>query len=194
MKFFEPLYDRVLGWSRHRHAPRYLGALSFAESSFFPVPPDVMLAPMAAARPQRSVHFATITTVFSVLGGLFGYAVGFLLLESAMPLIEHAGWSDDFARAQEWFTRWGVWVVLVAGFSPIPYKVFTIGAGALMMPLLPFILASLVGRGGRFFAVAYAMAWMGPRADRHLRPYMERLGWASVALLVVLIALVAFLD
>ena len=194
MKIFEPLYDRVMSWSRHRHAPRYLATLSFAESSFFPVPPDVMLAPMAAARPRSSLRFAAITTVFSVLGGLFGYALGWLAFEAISPWLIDSGYGEQMGQAQEWFAQWGIWVVLVAGFSPIPYKLFTITAGALVMPLLPFILASLLGRGARFFAVALVMAWLGPQADRHLRPYMERIGWATVVLLLTAIVFFTISD
>lgn len=183
-----------MGWSRHRHATRYLAALSFAESSFFPVPPDVMLAPMAAARPREGMRLAALTTVFSVLGGLLGYLLGVLAFELVAPWIVRAGYGDSLELAKEWFAVWGVWVVLIAGFSPIPYKLFTLTAGALAMPLLPFVLASVVGRGSRFFAVGLLMAWLGPQADRHLRPYMERLGWLTVAILVLAILIFAWLD
>ncbi|MCG5500312.1 YqaA family protein [Ectothiorhodospira lacustris] len=189
MKLFGPLYDRVMGWSRHRHAPRYLAALSFAESSFFPVPPDVMLAPMVAAQPQRGVYLAFITTLFSVLGGLLGYLLGYLAFGMLEPLILNAGYGEELALAQEWFTLWGVWVVLVAGFSPIPYKLFTITAGALSMALLPFVIASFLGRGARFFAVALLIGWLGPRVEPKLRPYIEWLGWLTVVCLLLAVAL-----
>ncbi|ACL72519.1 SNARE associated Golgi protein [Thioalkalivibrio sulfidiphilus HL-EbGr7] len=188
MKLFGPLYDRVMVWSRHRHAPRYLAALSFAESSFFPVPPDVMLAPMAAARPECSARFAFITTVFSVLGGVLGYLIGWLAFGMVEPWVVSAGYGDRLELAREWFDVWGVWVVLIAGFSPIPYKLFTITAGALSMALLPFIIASFIGRGARFFAVALLIGWLGPRMEDKLRPYMEWLGWFTVLLLLVAVA------
>ncbi|TVP87687.1 MAG: DedA family protein [Thioalkalivibrio sp.] len=194
MRVFEPLYDRVMEWSRHRYASRYLAGLSFAESSFFPVPPDVMLAPMAAARPREALRLAGLTTLFSVLGGVLGYAIGVLAFELVEPWIIEAGHRENLELAKDWFAVWGVWVVLIAGFSPIPYKLFTVTAGALAMPLLPFVIASALGRGARFFAVALLMAWAGPQADRHLRPYMERLGWASVFLLIAVIALYTFVD
>lgn len=194
MRIFEPLYDRVMGWSCHRHATRYLAGLSFAESSFFPVPPDVMLAPMAAARPREALRLAWITTVFSVLGGVLGYLIGVLAFELVAPWITDMGHGENLDLAKEWFAVWGVWVVLIAGFSPVPYKLFTVTAGALAMPLLPFVIASLFGRGARFFAVALLMAWLGPHADRHLRPYMERLGWLSVLMLVAAIAILTFMD
>lgn len=192
MRIFEPLYDRVMDWSRHRHATRYLAALSFAESSFFPVPPDVMLAPMAAARPREGLRLAAVTTLFSVLGGILGYVIGLLAFELIGPWLVEVGQGEKLELAQQWFATWGVWVVLIAGFSPIPYKLFTVTAGALAMPLLPFVIASIVGRGARFFAVGLFMAWLGPQADRHLRPYMERVGWFSVVLLVAIILFVTF--
>jgi membrane protein YqaA with SNARE-associated domain len=194
LKVFEPLYDRVMEWSRHRHAARYLAGLSFAESSFFPVPPDVMLAPMAAARPREALRLAALTTLFSVLGGILGYLIGALAYELVAPWIVEMGHGENLDMAKEWFAVWGVWVVLVAGFSPIPYKLFTVTAGALAMPLLPFVIASVLGRGARFFAVGLLMAWLGPQADRHLRPYMERLGWLSVLLLAAAIIIYTLVD
>ncbi len=194
MRIFEPLYDRVMEWSRHRHATRYLAGLSFAESSFFPVPPDVMLAPMAAARPREALRLAALTTLFSVLGGVLGYVIGALAFELVSPWISDMGHGDNLELAKEWFAVWGVWVVLIAGFSPIPYKLFTVTAGALAMPLLPFVIASALGRGARFFAVGLLMAWLGPHADRHLRPYMERLGWLSVFLLAAAIIIFTLMD
>jgi membrane protein YqaA with SNARE-associated domain len=194
LKVFEPLYDRVMEWSRHRHAASYLAGLSFAESSFFPVPPDVMLAPMAAARPREALRLAALTTLFSVLGGVFGYVIGALAFELVSPWIVDMGHGESLEMAKEWFAVWGVWVVLIAGFSPIPYKLFTVTAGALAMPLLPFVIASVLGRGARFFAVGLLMAWLGPHADRHLRPYMERLGWASVVILAAAIIIYTLVD
>ncbi|HHQ14979.1 MAG TPA: DedA family protein [Chromatiales bacterium] len=184
MKLFSRLYDRVMSWSAHRHAPYYLGALSFAESSFFPVPPDVMLAPMVLARPDKAVRFASLTTLMSVIGGLAGFAIGMLAIDLVMPLLDRFGYMDAFSRAQQWFADWGFWAILLAGFSPIPYKVFTIAAGALSMPLLPFTAASLIGRGSRFFIVAGLVAWGGPRIEARLKQYVDVIGWLLVALLV----------
>ncbi len=191
MAVFTALYDRVLRWSAHRRAPWLLGVLSAAESSFFPIPPDVMLAPMSVSQPTRAMRFALITTLASVIGGMIGYAIGMLGLEMVEPLIQQAGYQPAYAHAQQWFVEWGFWVVLVAGFSPIPYKVFTIAAGAMAVAWLPFLLASLLGRGARFYLVAGLMAWGGPRAEPWLRRYMERIGWLSVGLLVVLIGVLS---
>lgn len=180
---FGRLYDMTLRWAAHRRAPWFLGALSFAESSFFPIPPDVMLAPMVLARPRRAWVLALLTTIASVAGGVFGYAIGYFALELVLPLLERLNYMDKYQIAATWFEQWGFWVVLVAGFSPIPYKVFTIAAGAAVLNPVVFVLASLVGRGGRFFLVAGVLAWGGPRIEPWLRTYIERIGWATVALL-----------
>jgi membrane protein YqaA with SNARE-associated domain len=174
------MYDRVLGWSRHRHAPRYLGALSFAESSFFPIPPDVMLAPMSLARPERAWYYAMLTTVASVLGGMLGYLIGVFAFEAVEPLIRESGYWDAYQRAGEWFDTWGFWAVFLAGFSPIPYKIFTISAGVIGMSFLPFVLASAIGRGTRFYLVAGLMRWGGPQMERTLRQYIDHLGWILI--------------
>jgi len=185
MKLFSRLYDWTLNLSRHRQAPWWLGVLSFAESSFFPIPPDVMLAPMALARRSRAFWFALITTVASVLGGVAGYFIGAWFFEPlAQPLIDfyHAG--EKFEAMKVWFQDKGIWVVLLAGFTPIPYKIFTIAAGALSMAFAPFVLASIVGRGARFFLVAALVYFGGPKFEQGLRRYIDIIGWAVVALVV----------
>lgn len=185
MRIFSPLYDRVLRWAAHRHAPRYLGALSFAESSFFPVPPDVMLAPMTLARPDRAWSYALLTTVTSVAGGLLGFAIGYFALEAVEGLLHQWGYWDGYLRAREWFDEWGFWAVFLAGFSPIPYKLFTISAGALAMNLPMFVLASAVGRGARFYLVAGLIRFGGAPMERHLRRHVDLLGWLTVAACLV---------
>ena len=189
MKIFSPLYDRAMVWAKHRHAPWYLSGLSFAESSFFPIPPDVMLAPMSLANPARAWWFAGITTVASVIGGLFGYLIGLFAFELVEPLIRSAGYWPKYLEAKEWFDQWGFWAVFLAGFSPIPYKIFTISAGVISMSLVPFMLASLIGRGSRFFLVSALMAWGGERMEATLRRYIDRIGWILV-LVVVLVFLI----
>ena len=191
---FQKLYDKTLLWSKHRHAPKYLCALSFAESSFFPVPPDVMLAPMALAQPTKAFHFALLTTIFSVLGGVFGYEIGYFLFDRIEPWLKTTHYWESYLTAQNWFEQWGFWAVFVAGFSPIPYKVFTIAAGAMNMLLLPFVLASIIGRGGRFFLVAMLLAAGGARLEANLRKYMDRLGWATVALVVIGVSIYKFMN
>ena len=189
MAIFTRLYDVSLHWANHRHASWYLGGLSFAESSFFPVPPDVMLAPMCIAENKKAWRFALIATIMSTLGGLFGYLIGAWGFNVVEPVLHNWGYWEKFELAQSWFNEWGVWVVFIAGFSPIPYKVFTIAAGVAGMALLPFILASLIGRGARFFIVAGVIRWGGKKMENILRKYIEYLGWLLVVLLVVLVIL-----
>lgn len=186
MTLFSALYERVMRWSAHRHAPRYLAGLSFAESSFFPVPPDVMLAPMALACPQRAWFFAGLTTVASAVGGVFGYLIGRFAFEFLEPLLHQYGYWDGFVQAREWFAHWGFWAVFLAGFTPIPYKVFTIAAGVVAMPFVPFLIASVVGRGARFFLVAGLMVWGGTRMEHLVRTYIDRIGWLMIIAIVVL--------
>lgn len=174
-------------WARHRHAPRYLACLSFAESSFFPIPPDVMLAPMSLANPSRAWWLAGLTTVASVLGGLLGYLIGLFAFDLVEPLLHSRGYYPKYEQAKAWFDEWGFWAVFLAGFSPIPYKVFTITAGVISMAVVPFIAASVIGRGARFFLVATLMAWGGERMESVLHKYVDRIGWLTVVLAVVVV-------
>lgn len=178
MRLFAPIYERCLGWAQHHRAPAFLAAMSAAESVIFPVPPDVMLAPMTLAQPQRWLRFASICTIASLLGGLLGYMLGAYLLDALWPWIERMGWSATFVQVQALFAQYGIWIVFVAGFTPIPYKVFTIASGATGIGLVPFTIGSLVGRGMRFFLVAGLIAWGGARLEQGLRRYIEWLGWA----------------
>jgi len=190
MRVFSVMYDRVMSWSRHRHAAWYLGGLSFAESSFFPIPPDVMLAPMSLAQPSKAWRFALLTTLASAAGGLLGYFIGVFAFELIEPLVGVGGrYHEAFLRGEQWFERWGVWAVFLAGFSPIPYKIFTITAGVMSMALIPFFVASLIGRGARFFLVAALMAWGGEPMERRLRQYVDTIGWVMVALIGLVILL-----
>jgi membrane protein YqaA with SNARE-associated domain len=185
MRLFGPLYERVLQWSRHRHAERYLAGLSFAESSFFPIPPDVMLAPMCLAERKRAWRYATVTTVASVLGGVAGYAIGYFLFELIEPWLRTTHYWESYLEARAWFDKWGVLAVFVAGFSPIPYKIFTIAAGAAVLTFPWFVVASFLGRGGRFYLVAGFIVAGGERMADLLPRYVERIGWAVVAVAVV---------
>ena len=187
MKLFGTCYELCLKWAQHRHAEKYLAGLSCSESMFFPIPPDVMLAPMALSQPQKAWRFALITTVASVIGGVLGYLLGYFAFESFIqPVVAEMGYQDKLTQATLWFKEYGVWVVFLAGFSPIPYKVFTISAGFLNMALIPFIIASTIGRGMRFFLVAALMKYGGPMMEAKLKKYIEIIGWSTVALAVAL--------
>ena len=184
MRLFGHLYERVIGWARHPHAERYLGGLSFAESSFFPIPPDVMLAPMCLANRQHAWRFAAITTVTSLLGGIAGYALGYFLFEAVEPWLREMGYWPAYLKGKEWFDTWGIWAVFVAGFSPIPYKIFTISAGVAALSFPGFVIASLIGRGARFFLVAGLIVAGGQRMEQMIPRYVERIGWGVVVIVV----------
>ncbi len=186
MGLFSGLYQRVMTWSRHRLAAYWLALVSFTESSFFIIPPDVMLAPMTLAKPNKAWFYAGLTTVMSVLGGLLGYVIGLYAFQAITPWLINFGYMDSYYLAQSWFERWGFWAIFMAGFTPIPYKVFTIAAGAASMALLPFVLGSFVGRGLRFYLVAGLMRFGGTRLEKQLSVWVDRIGWALVGLLIAI--------
>lgn len=188
MTIFGPLYQRVMRWSRHPHAERYLGAMSFAESSFFPVPVDVMLAPMCLAQPEKSWRYALNATIFSVLGGVAGYVIGYLMFEAIEPWLRDSNYWESYLLSRAWFDDYGVLAVFIAGFSPIPYKVFTIAAGVASLSLPGFVAASIVGRGARFFLVAAFVKYAGVRLEATLVRYIERIGWGVLIVAVIIVA------
>jgi membrane protein YqaA with SNARE-associated domain len=188
VNLFAKTYDGVMRISRHSSAAYYLSILSFLESFILPFPPpDVMLAPMSMAAPKRALRYAALTLLFSVLGGLVGYLIGAFLFDLAQPYLERWGYQGAFDTATEWFRQWGFWAVLVAGFSPVPFKIFTIAAGVLHLALLPFVLAAIVGRGARFFLVAWCLARFGPAIEPKLMRHIETIGWVTVGLLIAAI-------
>ena len=179
------LYEWMMEKAAHAHAERWLFLFSFIESSFFPIPPHPLLGLMCLARPDRAIRYGAICTLASVLGGLFGYAIGYFAIDAVLPWLQESRYWPSYQTAVEWFGHWGFWAMFIAGFSPIPYKMFTIAAGAMSMALLPFTIASLVGRGACFFLVAGLMAWGGARMEEVLHRYIDRLGWGAVALLAL---------
>lgn len=179
---FRKLYDWVMGLARSRHAPVSLAAISFAESSFFPIPPDVMLAPMVLARRDRAFLFAGLCTLASVLGGLFGYAIGHFLEPVGIRLLEIIGHPEGKAEFDAMFDRFGVLFVIVAGFTPIPYKLITIASGMAHLDLFTFVWASALSRGARFFAVAGMLKYLGPAM---LQEFERRLNLYTVLLLIL---------
>jgi len=192
VKIFSALYTKVLGWAAHPMAERYLGGLSLAESSFFPIPPDVMLLPMTMARPEKSWRYALITTLSSVAGGILGYLIGkylFVFVGDSIIAFYHA--QDKFSQVKSLFDQYGIWIVFIAGFTPIPYKIFTITAGVLSMAFMPFVLASIIGRGGRFFLVAALGKWFGPRYGEQLHKVIDIIGWITLVIITILLILYA---
>lgn len=178
------LYDWVMAVAGKRHAIWGLAAVSFAESSFFPIPPDVMLIPMVLANRRRAWRIAGVCTLASALGGLFGYAIGLWLFDAVgQPLLEFYGSEDKFVSFQSYYNEWGAWIVAAGGFTPLPYKVITIASGLTKLDLGIFFLASVLSRGLRFYIEA-ALLW---RFGEPVREFIERhMGKLAVLFFVVL--------
>lgn len=167
------LYDWTMDLAAHRHALFALGAVSFVESSFFPIPPDVLIIPMVLAARDQAWKIALIATITSVLGGLAGYGIGAFLFDTVgQSILDFYGKADAYVRFQALYDEWGAWIVAAAGFTPIPYKVFTIASGALSLDPAVFTFASALSRGARFFILAGLLWYFGPPIknfiDRHL--------------------------
>lgn len=179
------LYDWTMNLAAGPRAPWALGGVSFIESSVFPIPPDTLLIPMVIAKREKAWIYAAVCTITSVLGGLFGYAIGAVLFDQvAQPILSFYGYADKFASFTERYNEWGVWIVLIAGLTPFPYKVITIASGATGLPLTVFTIASIVARGLRFFILATLLYWLGPP----IREFIEkRLGLVFTIAMVLLI-------
>jgi membrane protein YqaA with SNARE-associated domain len=170
-EFLRRLYHWVLALGDKPFAPWALGGIAFAESSFFPIPPDAMLLPMCLARPSRAFWYATICTVASVIGGLFGYLIGFLLFDTVGRfLIELYGYGDKVEYFKGAYDQWGHWIIVIAGFTPFPFKVITITSGFVSYNLFWFFVLSALTRGARFFLVATLLYFWGDWA----RDFIER--------------------
>ena len=186
-------YYWVVGWAEKPQAEKALAGLSFAESSFFPIPPDPLLIAIVTARPKKWLRFATITTVASVLGGILGYIIGAAAISAVMPIIIQVGYEDAYKSAVEWFANYGAFAVVVAGFTPIPYKIFTIAGGAAGMSIPLFLIGSIIGRGGRFYLVAFLMQHFGRRYKDKIEKYIDVLSIAFVLLLVLGFVLIKYI-
>lgn len=179
------LYKWMMRMAGHERAPQALAAVSFAESSFFPIPPDVMLVPMVLAKRHKAWFYAGVATVASVIGGVAGYMIGSFFFEAiGKPILQFYGKADDFAGFARWFNEYGVWILIIKGMTPFPYKVLTIAAGFTGMPLLPFMLASVVARAMRFYMVAALLYWFG----EPIRDFIEkRLTLVTTVFVVLLV-------
>ncbi len=187
---FQKLYDQVIEMAAHRRAPFFLAVLSFAESSVFPIPPDVMLVPMCLSKPAHSWRNAVLCTGFSIIGGLAGYLIGRLAFAWIEPWLMASAYAGAFTAAVASFEKWGFWYILLAGFTPIPYKVFTISAGVVGMPLSAFVIGSACGRGGRFFLVAGLIWAGGEKLALRMRQHIDLIGWATLGLAAIIFAVV----
>lgn len=170
------LYDWTMGLAGHRHALVALAVVSFAESSFFPIPPDVLLIPMVLASRERAWLIATVCTVASVVGGAAGYGIGALLFDTlGQPIVEFYGYMDQFQELQRRYEEWGAWIVAGAGFTPFPYKVITITSGVMHLDFWVFMIASALSRGARFFLVALLLWHFGPPIRSFIERYLAQL-------------------
>lgn len=183
------LYDWSLNMAAHKRATPVLAAVSFTESSFFPIPPDALLVPMCLAKPEKSFYYAFICMIASVLGGIAGYAIGYFFFEAlAQPVLEFYGKQEYFTEFAENYNEWGAWIVLGAGVTPFPYKVITIASGVTKLNLGLFIIFSVIARSIRFFLVAGIIWKFGAPA----RMFVEKnLQWVATAGFVLLLAMFA---
>ena len=184
------LYDWCIDAAGKPHAAWLMGAVSFAESSIFPIPPDTMLIPMSLARPDKAWYFATLCTVTSVAGGLLGYFIGAVLYDSIGQWLIHVyGLGDKVDAFREAYGRYGAWIILLKGVTPIPYKLVTIVSGFARFNLLLFVLCSIAARGMRFYFTAFLLNRYGVRARKIIE---ERLGfWFTISVLVLVAGIVA---
>lgn len=190
MKLFGPLYDRALAWSRHPKAPLLLTVLSFFEAIIFPVPPEVMQAPMCLAQPKKAFRFATLSLVGSILGALVGYALGHYAWEAVRPLLSPhlqegiGNWVGNLQQQMQDHPMALYGTLLVAAIQPvIPMKIVTWASGIVGVPMGPFLACMVVGRGKRVYLIAAAIRWGGEKAEAALRKHIEWIGWVALVLL-----------
>ena len=186
MRPFYTLYNKILEWSSSRFAVIWLATISFLESSILPYPiQDFLLASMSLKVRNRAYYFAIICTLSSVLGAIAGYYIGIYAINLIMPLLDTMNYLPELHKAEHYFNTYGIWIILIAGFSPIPYKLFTISAGMMSMPLLPFVIFSLVARSARYLLIAFLVRKFGKRTDAWLNKYIDRLGYALIVIVVL---------
>lgn len=185
MNFLRKIYDLVLKWSASKNAVYYLFAVAFIESSFFPIPPDIMLIPMILAAKNKAWRYAGIATIASVLGGYFGYAIGMFFFEViAKPLIEFYHLMPQFEEFKSYYAQYGSWIVFGAGITPFPYKIITIASGAVSLNLTVFTIASVLARGLRFYIIAALLYKFGTP----MKSFIEKnLGLLSILFFIALI-------
>ena len=191
---FRALYDWTLRMAGHRHAIRYMGVVSFAESSFFPIPPDVMVVPMVLARREQAYWIATVCTVTSVLGGIFGYAIGHFLYESVgLWLVNLYHIEEKMQGLKALYDQYGAWVILVKGLTPIPFKLVTIASGVFSFNFPLFVLLAAITRGFRFFLIAWLLKRYGEPVQAFIEKRLTLVSWLFLAVLVGGFAAIALL-
>jgi membrane protein YqaA with SNARE-associated domain len=179
------LYDKTIALASKRYAMWALGGVSFTESSFFPIPPDALLIPMVLARPDRGWTIAFVCTSASVLGGMFGYAIGFFLFDTVGQwLISFYGMERGYEEFKLAYAKWGLWIILIKGLTPIPYKLVTIASGFAQFDFFVFVLASIATRGVRFYAEVGLLKMFGPAIRRFVEKYLTLVTTAFVVIVV----------
>ena len=192
---FTQLYNKCLMLASHKNSNYFLGIIAFIESSFFPIPPDVMIAPMAIAKKREYLKIFLIATIFSVLGGIFGYVIGLYFFDFAMNIVEFYNYEDKMINIKntlsqgDGFYAWLI-VLFLAGFTPLPYKIFTITSGLISFNLLIFILISIISRGLRFFIVSYLSSKFGDTFTNYMNRYGQK--WFTILGVIIVIIAVAF--
>ncbi|MFP1131059.1 YqaA family protein [Asticcacaulis sp. W401b] len=189
-----PLYDWTLKQAARPNAEKVLAAISFAESSFFPIPPDVMLAPMALAKPEKAYRLAFICTVASVLGGLFGYAIGYYLADIGLKILGLFGYSGNLDSFHAIIQEWGAWAILIKGLTPIPFKLVTIASGMGQLNLAIFFICCVITRGARFYLTAFLLKRFGPQARELIEKRINLVAIVGVAVIVLGIVAVKFMH
>ena len=186
MRPFYTLYNKILEWSSSRFAIFWLSLISFLESSILPYPiQDFLLASMSLTNRSKAFYFAAICTIASVLGGIAGYYIGVYAIVQIGPILANLGYESKIELLKSYFETYDIWFILVAGFSPLPYKLFTITAGILGMSIFPFIALSLISRGARYFLISYLVIKFGKRCDAWLNKYIDRLGYVLIVIVVL---------
>jgi membrane protein YqaA with SNARE-associated domain len=191
------LYDWMLSWADRPGGPLALGTISFAESSVFPIPPDPLLLALALGRPSKALYFAAICTIGSVFGGMLGYVLGYGLwsvVDTFFFTYVPGVTPEAFATVRDWYHRWGFWAVFMAGFTPLPYKVFTLSSGVFQIAFPVFLIASTISRGLRFFIVGGLVYFYGPPIQRFIDRHFNQLAWAFSVLLVAGFVFLRFLH
>ena len=188
MRPFHFIYSKILDWSASRFAILWLSLISFLESSILPIPlQDLLLASMVLKKRSKAFYFATICTVASVIGAIVGYYIGVYAINLIMPMLNKFNYIPELYTAEKYFNTYGIWIILIAGFSPIPYKLFTITAGMMAMPIIPFVVFSLIARGARYFLISYLVRKLGKMADTWLNKYIDWLGYLLIIIIVFLL-------
>lgn len=191
---FRALYDWTLRLASHRHALRWMAIISFCESSFFPIPPDVMVVPMVLARRDQAYLIAAICTISSVLGAILGYAIGLYLYDSVGQwLVRFYGMGDGIESFRTMYREWGGWIILIKGFTPIPFKIVTIASGIAAFNFPLFLAAALVTRGARFFLIAWLLRRWGAEMQEFIERRLTIVGWVVLLMLFGGFAIVTLL-